>query len=159
MAKRGTPAFTDPQELDRKIEAYFQNLYYTVTKRGRGAGGDVEEWEEELMRPPTMAGLALALGVDRVTLLHYKRGDGMRDPSFIPIIEKAVGRIAEFAETCLYDAKSARGAQFALQVNHRYGQEISDDKETATEFSMKVIAPAASEAAQLAIPKWDNEGE
>lgn len=153
MAKPGQLAFTDPEELEQRIEEYFQSR---VRKR-KIFPRDGEPYEEEYQVPPTMAGLALALGCTRVTLLHYSKGEGARDPAFIPIIVRAKMRIAEFAEEALYAREASNGAKFALEVNHGYGRE---DREggTGDGFEVKVIAPAYGEAIK-AIPKWQPEGD
>lgn len=159
MAKTGTFAFTDPDELQKKIDDYFDSRWQTRKMRTKGEDGNWVEWEEPFQRPPTMAGLALALDVTRVTLLHYGRGDDERDPSFIPIIARAKSRIAEFAEEALYVREASNGAKFALEVNHRYGRE-AESGETGESFQITVIPPASDETIK-AIPKWspDNEND
>lgn len=153
MAIRGTLAFTDPEELEQRIEEYFQSR---VRKR-KIYPRDGDPYEEEYQVPPTMAGLALALDTTRQTLLAYSRGDEPRDPAFVPIIARAKMRIAEFAEEALYVREASNGAKFALEVNHGYGRE---DREggTGDGFEVKVIPPAYGEAIR-AIPKWQPEGE
>lgn len=153
MAKRGQLAFTDPEELEQRIEEYFQSR---VRKR-KIYPRDGDPYEEEYQVPPTMAGLALALDTTRQTLLAYSRGDAPRDPAFVPIIARAKMRIAEFAEEALYVREASNGAKFALEVNHGYGRE---DREggTGDGFEVKVIPPAYGEAIK-AIPKWQPEGD
>ena len=153
MAKRGQLAFTDPEELEQRIEDYFQSR----TRKRKIYPRDGEPYEEDYQVPPTMAGLALALGCTRVTLMHYGRGDEPRDAAFIPIIARAKMRIAEFAEEALYVREASNGAKFALEVNHGYGRE---DREggTGDGFHVAVIPPAAGEASK-AIPKWQPEGD
>lgn len=153
MAIRGTLAFTDPEELERRIEEYFDSRWSTRTITAK----DGTTWDEPYMRPPTMAGLALALDTTRQTLLAYSRGDGSRDERFVPIIARAKMRIAEFAEEALYVREASNGAKFALEANHGYGRE---DREggTGDGFEVKVIPPAYGEAIK-AIPKWQPEGD
>lgn len=153
MAERGRLALTDPEELEQRIEEYFQSRWSTRTITAK----DGTTWDEPYMRPPTMAGLALALDTTRQTLLAYSRGDGSRDERFVPIIARAKMRIAEFAEEALYVREASNGAKFALEVNHGYGRE---DREggTGDGFEVKVIPPAYGEAIK-AIPKWQPEGD
>lgn len=101
------------------------------------------------MRPPTMAGLALALNTTRMTLLNYKGRE-----EFFPVIHRALTRIAEFAEEALYTRDGVTGARFSLEVNHRYGRE--DDGRVEGGFNQLVISPAI-EADRKAIPKWNEE--
>lgn len=153
MAKRGHLAFTDPDDLEQRIEEYFQSR----TRKRKIYPRDGDPYEEEYQVPPTMAGLALALGTTRQTLLAYGRGDEPRDPAFVPIVARAKMRIAEFAEEALYVREASNGAKFALEVNHGYGRE---DREAGTGegFAVQVIPPATDEAMK-AIPKWKPEGE
>lgn len=149
MAKRGTRVWKDDQvdEVNQQIEEYFQSRWEKRTIKQRQSDGSTTEFEEEYMRPPTMAGLALALGVDRNTLINYAERDEFRI-----VLTRAKTRIAEFAEEALYTREAATGARFALEVNHRYGRE-----ETAqgAEFVQNVIAPAQPGQTVLAVAKWE----
>lgn len=81
-------------ELEEKIDVYFKD----AVKR---------------KVPPTMAGLANTLGVDRRTLLNYRgRGDEFRTA-----IAKAKGRIEQAWEEGLFIAKNSSGVQFNLKNN------------------------------------------
>lgn len=101
------------------------------------------------MRPPTMAGLALALGCHRSTLLNYREKDEFR-----PVIMRATHRIAEYAEEALYTREASNGAKFSLEANHRYGRE--DEGGEGGGFNQVVISPAP-EATRTAIPVWNSE--
>jgi hypothetical protein len=147
MAKTGTLAFTDPDEMERQINAYFDGLIQTRKMKTRAADGSIVEWEETYHRPPTMAGLALALNMTRVGLMNYRERDG-----FLPVLSRAKGRIAEFAEEALYTREASNGARFALEVNHGYGREDGDGDGDGA-FVMKIIAPTGAQ--NLAIAKWE----
>lgn len=157
MASAGKLALTDAAKVERQIEEYFQSRmrkrYIPVGK----VDGEMIYEAEEYMAPPTMAGLALALGVTRTTILHYSKGEGNRDESLIPIIARAKGRIAEWWEEALATREASTGAQFALRVNHRYGVE-DEGGGTGDGFQVQVIPPASSEDLQ-AIPKWQPKGD
>jgi hypothetical protein len=152
MAKTAVLAFTDPQALAEQCDEYFDSLWQERTIRQRGADGQMVEWTEQYMRPPTMAGLALHLNVTRQTLLNYGQGKGNRDDLFVPVIARAKMRIAQYAEEALYTREASTGAQFALRVNHGYGAEGQAGSGDA--FEVKIIPPAATKE-QLAIPKWE----
>lgn len=82
------------EELEEKVEAYFKD----AAKR---------------KAPPTMAGLANALDIDRRTLINYRgRGDEFRS-----VIAKAKGRIEQAWEEGLFTAKNSSGVQFNLKNN------------------------------------------
>lgn len=69
-------------------------------------------------RPLTTAGLALACGFNsRQTLYNYRKDGEYKD-----IIDNAIARIEEFTEECLYDKNTARGAEFSLKYNFRWGE-------------------------------------
>lgn len=157
MAERGKLAFTDPEEVEQIIEEYFQSR---MRKRAIPIGkvdGEMVYEMEEYMAPPTMAGLALALGVTRTTILYYSKGEGRRGDSLIPIIARAKGRIAEWWEEALANREASNGAKFALEVNHGYGREDREEGEGQS-FEMNVIPPAYGEALK-AVPKWEPEGD
>ncbi len=156
MAERGTLALTDPDEVQERIEEYFQSRWAT-RKIKQNLNGKQVEIEEQYMRPPTMAGLALALDVTRTTLLFYGQGKGARDDRLIPIIARAKARIAEFAEEALYTREANQGAKFALEVNHGYGREDQGGG-AGGGLEVNVIPPAEGKALE-AIPKWQPEGD
>ncbi len=157
MAERGQLALTDVEEVEQRIEAYFQSRMRTRYVPVGKVDGEMVYEQEQFMAPPTMAGLALALNTTRQTLLAYSRGDAPRDPAFVPVIARAKARIAEWWEEALATREAATGAQFALRVNHGYGGE-DGDKDRGDGFEMKVVPPASEEAIK-AIPKWEPEGD
>ncbi len=150
MAMRGVRVWTDPAELEKLIEDYFDSLVKVRKFRGKGEDGKPIEWEEEYTKPPTMAGLAHHLGVIRQTLINYQGRE-----EFIPVLARAKNRVAMFAEEALYHRESSTGAQFALRVNHKYGEENAGG--TGEAFVQQVIPPAQSDLIE-AIPVWD-EGD
>lgn len=83
-------------------------------------------------KPPTVTGLALALGFNsRQTLLNYQA-----QKEFMDTIIRAKTRCEEYAESRLYTRDGARGAEFSLKYNFGWeglkesqppGQETEDD--------------------------------
>lgn len=144
------------EELEADIDAYFESLWKTRKIKQRMQDGSSVEFEEDYMRPPTMAGLARHLGVVRATLWHMTRRPASEDV-YKPAVARALTRIAEYAEEALYTREGGNGAKFALEVNHRYGRE-DEDATAGAGFSQTIIAPTIeSSEAPLAIPRW-NEG-
>lgn len=155
MAEPFVLAFTDADDLARRIEEYFDSRWQTRTITQRDREGKTIEFEEEYMRPPTMAGLAQHLGVVRATLWrHHRHGD---NDDIKLVIARALNRIAEFAEEALYTKEGVTGARFALEVNHGYGREEPDG--AAAGFRQVVISPAVEADEPLAIPKWGDPEE
>lgn len=66
--------------------------------------------------PPTITGLALALGFNsRQTLLNYQ---GRKQ--FMDTITRAKSRCEAYTEQRLFDKDGARGAEFSLKYNYRW---------------------------------------
>lgn len=65
------------------------------------------------VKPPTVTGLALALGfTGRQALLDYQAR-----PEFADTVMRAKSRCEEYAESRLYDKDGANGAKFSLGCN------------------------------------------
>ena len=98
---RGQPlAFPTVELLQKAVDAYF------------APGGDA--WDntgDELRFLPTMSGLALALDVDRKTVLNYSNKD-----DYFPTIRKARAIIENNLEKNLY-GNSVTGLIFNLKNN------------------------------------------
>ena len=70
-----------------------------------------------ISKPPTITGLALALGfTTRQSLLNYQ---GRKQ--FLDTIMRAKSRCEEYAEGRLYDRDGSKGAQFSLTHNFNWG--------------------------------------
>lgn len=70
-------------------------------------------------KPPTITGLALALGfTGRQALLDYQAR-----PEFTDTITRAKARCEEYAESRLYDRDGANGAKFSLGCNFGWNAE------------------------------------
>lgn len=66
-------------------------------------------------KPPTVTGLALALGfTTRLSLLNYQ---GKKE--FVNTITRAKTKIEEYAESRLFDRDGSNGAQFSLRNNFK----------------------------------------
>lgn len=149
-AKRsiGRPrAWTDPEDLQRRIEEYFESLIvFKQVDDPSEPDGKLTIVDRE--DPPTMAGLAFHLGVSRRTLVNYD------DPKFASVIARAKAFIEQWLERELYTRQgSTNGLQFGLAMN--FGWQDADEKETGGAFSQQVIAPAQVE--RTAIPRWEPE--
>lgn len=70
-------------------------------------------------KPPTITGLALALGfTGRQALLDYQAR-----PEFADTVTRAKSRCEEYAESRLYDKDGANGAKFSLGCNFGWNSE------------------------------------
>ncbi len=93
------PKYTDPEVVAEIIEEYFNNCTYTHP-----------DTKQEISRP-TMGGLAIALDMDRRSLLNYSK-----KKKFFPTIKKARDRVEEALERNLY-SQSVAGTIFNLKNN------------------------------------------
>lgn len=161
MAQRFILAFTDPIDLETRIQEYFDGLEVwkeeIVTRIEDGGEVQITRPYLAQVRPPTLAGLARHLGVVRRTLYNYQvRGEADEDDAIAPVIGRALNRIAEWNEEALYTRDGHRGAAFALEVNYRYGRE--EGSGTGTPFRQIITPPAPTDQA-TAIPKWESDTE
>lgn len=127
------PKFQTAEAMEEAIETYFKYV-------------------EEHERPPTMAGLALALGFKSVTTLknYEKRGE-----DYAYIIEVARTRIEDWKNTLLLRAeKTVNGIIFDLKNNHGWADKIEQTTvhqagnslaELLTALQGNVLRPAAIE--------------
>lgn len=116
------PKYRSVKQLEAKIEAYFDSCKGTKMideETGKPViykGFPVYEGQ----RPPTVTGLALALGfATRASLLEYQG-----KPQFEDAITRAKSRIEQYTEERLFDRDGSAGARFSLQNNfHRWKTE------------------------------------
>ena len=77
------------------------------------------------MKPPTVTGLALALGfASRQALLNYQGKKQFNDT-----ITRAKARCEEYAEGRLFDRDGSNGAQFSLKYNFRWDAQKEAESE------------------------------
>lgn len=118
MAK---PKYSSAVEMQQIIDAYFEDCAGTLLTDKRGQPVLDRRGYPVIVgnRPPTVTGLAAALGFrTRKSLCDYRRkGD------FAQVITTARLRVENYAEMRLFDADGARGAMFTLGVNFGWGKE------------------------------------
>lgn len=121
--KGGRPLkYSDKQELQHKIDAYFEYCDNFIVIDNDGE-------EQKAPKPYTVAGLALWLDVDTETLRNYEKRD-----EFFGTIKRAKQRIEEQLETKLH-GKTVTGIIFNLKNNYGWKdrQDITtNDKELPT---------------------------
>ena len=88
--------FKTAKELEDKIQAYFTDC-------------------EVKGRPYTISGLALALGVDRKTIVNYSHKE-----EFFPTIKAARAKCENYAEEQLFIGKNTAGVIFNLKNNYSW---------------------------------------
>ena len=109
------PKYKNKEELQEKIDAYFDSCRGKVLKDADGNPVLNKNGQPILYggRPLTITGLALALGFStRKSLLDY---EGKKE--FVNTITRAKSIVEQYAEERLYDKDGANGAKFSLANN------------------------------------------
>lgn len=111
------PKYKSKEEIEEKIEQYFKDCEgHPLTDN---EGNQVyNKWGYPVIvdkKPPTVTGLALALGfTNRLSLLNYQ---GKKE--FVNTITRAKARVEQYAEERLFDKDGSGGAQFSLRNNFK----------------------------------------
>ena len=120
------PRYRTPEEMQEKIDQYFEECKGTLL---RDHNGDpiLTRWGDPVYldkRPPTITGLALALGFKtREALRNYQA-----KKEFVDVILKAKSRVELYNEEQLYTRDGCKGAMFNLQRNFAGWQNTITDE-------------------------------
>lgn len=128
----------DDDELQKRIDEYFASCM-------------AQRYNENTMRnetvwivPPTMAGLARALGISVATLRNYRLSE-----DYGPIVQRARGIITEYLETgMLIPGNNPRGYEFQLK---NANQGYSDTVHHAIDTTSRLEAAKTDEEIQALI--------
>lgn len=129
------PKYKNAAELSEAVEQYFEDCKgHTVTD----SNGEIvtNKYGTPVIvgsHPPTVTGLALALGFrTRQSLLDYQA----RSAAFNDIITIAKSRCEEYAESRLYDRDGVNGAKFSLTNNFKGWREkpVEDNTEALSKL-------------------------
>lgn len=111
------PKYKSKEEIEEKIDAYFKRCEGEVLKDNNGNTIFNKFGNPVIINqhPPTVTGLALALGFStRLSLLNYQ---GKKE--FMNTITRAKTMIEAYAEERLFDRDGSNGAQFSLRNNFK----------------------------------------
>lgn len=111
--------------MQRAIDAYFKSCEGTPLLDDDGCVMVDKNGAPVIIgaKPPTVTGLALALGfTGRKQLIDYQGR-----PEFCDTVTRAKARCEEYAEARLYDRDGANGAKFSLGCNFGW-KETSETK-------------------------------
>lgn len=140
MAKAGRkPKFTSKAQIEELIEQYFKDCEGKPLLDDEGQPLRDKYGEVILLgaRPPTVTGLALALGFhSRQSLLNYQA-----KAEFMDTITRAKMRVEAYCEERLFDRDGQRGAEFNLRYNFRWAQEEKDDNDSDDSGQGVVMIP------------------
>lgn len=111
------PKYKSKEEIEEKIDAYFKKCEGEILKDTAGEPVLNKFGHPVIInqRPPTVTGLALALGfTTRLSLLNYQ---GKKE--FANTITRAKTMIEAYTEERLFDRDGGNGAQFSLRNNFK----------------------------------------
>lgn len=111
------PKYKSKEEIEAKIDAYFKECEGEILKDEKGKPVFDKFGHPVVInqRPPTVTGLALALGfTTRLSLLNYQ---GKKE--FVNTITRAKTMIEAYTEERLFDRDGTNGAQFSLRNNFK----------------------------------------
>lgn len=124
------PKYKNKEEIQEKIDKYFEDCKGEPLTDADG-NPMLDKWQNPIMigqKPPTVTGLALALGfTSRQALLNYQA-----KKEFVDTITRAKSRVEEYAESRLFDRDGSNGAQFSLRNNFK-GWNETEEKRLANE--------------------------
>lgn len=138
------PRYTDPEEVQRIVDKYFEDCEGKPLTDSDGNVILTKQGDPVYIgkRPPTVTGLALALGfINRQSLLNYQA-----KPAFRDVITRAKSRVEQYTEERLFDKDGSNGAKFSLQFNFKGWKEDKPD-EAATP-TVKIICDIPRTATQ-----------
>lgn len=131
--------YKTPEEMQAKIDEYFKSCEGELLKDDKGQTIFDKFGHPVIVgrKPPTVTGLALALGFkSRQALLNYQAKRRFDDT-----VTRAKSRCEEYAESRLFDRDGAMGAKFSLSNNFKgwseKGQNESDDNTGQLEQLLK----------------------
>ena len=111
------PKYKNKEEMQAKIDEYFESCKGKILKDDDGKVL-LDKYSQPIIidcKPPTVTGLALALGfTSRQALLNY---EGKKE--FIDTITRAKSKVEQYAEERLFDKDGANGAKFSLTNNFK----------------------------------------
>ena len=140
MAGRN-PKYKDPAEMQSDIDAYFRACEGEPFLDEEGNALLDKQGAPVIVnaKPPTVSGLALALGLNsRQSLLNYQ-GKKM----FADTVKRAKLRVEEYCERQLFDRDKRQGAEFNLRFNFRWDER--EEKEGEKGGGGVVLLPAVME--------------
>lgn len=111
------PKYKNKEQIEGLIEQYFKSCEGEILKDRDGEPVFNKYGQPVIVnqRPPTVTGLALALGFSsRQALLNYQAKKEFNDT-----ITRAKSRIEQYAEERLFDRDGTNGAKFSLSNNFK----------------------------------------
>ena len=155
---KGSPKkFLSPEHLQSQINEYYESCMGPMFYKGEPVKDDQGRVVKTQVKPFTLSGLALYLGISTETLRKYKNGrldtilDEMKAETddqltYSGVILRAKQTIEAYAEGRLYDKDGSNGARFVLDccygwVSHKEQSDIdkarNESRLRQDEFDLK----------------------
>lgn len=136
--KRGRPPkYKNSEDMQKAIDAYFASCAGELARNEDGTP-QLDRSGRPIItgsRPPTVTGLALALGfATRKSLLDYQ---GKKE--FMAVVCTAKLRVEEYAERQLFDRSGYIGARFTLLQNFQWREQLKTNDEQTVAPGVKII--------------------
>ena len=126
MARRGVLTYDTPEKMQERIDEYFIECEGTILTDPNNGKPILDKFGHPNIigaRPPTVTGLALAIGFNsRQSLLNYQAKAGFKE-----VLIRAKSRVEAYVEERLFDKDGAAGARFSLQFNFGWREEKDDE--------------------------------
>lgn len=122
--------FGSPEELQARIDQYFANCEGHLLTIKEADGREVPVLDKHGKpvivgeKPPTITGLAHALGMTRRGFLNYRYR-----PSFARVVARARMRVEAYTEERLFDRAGFSGARFLLLTCFGWGEPAAEKEE------------------------------
>lgn len=148
------PKYKCKEEIEEKIDAYFRECEGEILKDDKG-DAVLNKFGNPVIvnqKPPTVTGLALALGfTSRLDLLRYQ---GKKE--FCNTITRAKSMVEAYTEERLFDREGSNGAQFSLRNNFK-GWNDRVQTELDMEEQKARIAQIKAQTERMAAVQTDGE--
>ena len=134
------PFFESAEQMQELIDAYFEECEGKpfLDKDGIPIRNKYGKIIKDDRRPPTVTGLALALGFNsRTSLLDYEGKE-----EFLNTIKRAKARVEKYTEERLFDKDGSNGAKFSLANNFKRWSEkqtIEADVKNTMTISVELV--------------------
>ena len=130
------PKYKTAEEMQKAIDQYFKDCEgeKALDKDGQPIWTKYGWLYTVDPKPPTITGLALALGfTSRLALLNYED-----KPEFVNTVTRAKAQVEAYAESRLFDKDGANGAKFSLANNFKAWKEKQEVELTGNVIKVEI---------------------
>ena len=142
----GMPKFQSARKLEARIDAYFSACDGAPMLDDETGDVKLDKKGKPMAagrRPPTLSGLALAMGfASKADMLRYQGR-----PEIMTAITRGCSRVEQFAEEQLFDKEGSAGAKFVLEKEFGMPPDAGET-EDAVDLMAEVRARLAAEPLQ-----------